>query len=212
MRNPAASAFLLVVLLFTALAGVGQASADESDELRPVETGQSPAAKPARVPATVDSICNALAAAATENDLPIDFFTRLIWQESRFDPTAVSRAGAQGVAQFMPATATWRGLPIPSTRSTQSPNLRSSCATCAANLEISGSPQLPTMGARLARRPARTAGGDERLRAHRNRPIVGAMGRRKSGRWRHACRKHCTLYANRRPCRPCTCARNQATA
>src|SRR5690242_16868493 len=101
MRNPAASAFLLVVLLFTALAGVGQASADESDELRPVETGQSPAAKPASVPATVDSICNALAAAATENDLPIDFFTRLIWQESRFDPTAVSRAGAQGVAQFM---------------------------------------------------------------------------------------------------------------
>jgi transglycosylase-like protein with SLT domain len=113
MRNSAGSAFLLVVLLFTPLAGVGQASADESDELGPVETGQSTAAKPPSVSATVDSICNALGAAATENDLPIDFFTQLIWQESRFDPMAVSRAGAQGVAQFMPATARWRGLADP---------------------------------------------------------------------------------------------------
>src|SRR5947209_846450 len=63
--------------------------------------------------ADIDVICNALAVAAQENDLPIDFFTRLIWQESRFDPTAVSRAGAQGVAQFMPATASWRGLSDP---------------------------------------------------------------------------------------------------
>ena len=112
MRNPAGSA-LFLVLLFTSLASVGQASADDSDKLSPIETGQSPTAKPASVPATVDTICNALAAAATENDLPIDFFTRLIWQESRFDPMAVSRAGAQGVAQFMPATATWRGLSDP---------------------------------------------------------------------------------------------------
>jgi Transglycosylase SLT domain len=112
MRNPAGSALFFVVLL-TSLASVGQASADESDELRPVETGPSPAVKPLSVPTTVDSICNALASAATQNDLPIDFFTRLIWQESRFDPMAVSRAGAQGVAQFMPATARWRGLADP---------------------------------------------------------------------------------------------------
>jgi hypothetical protein len=58
-------------------------------------------------------ICDVLAAAAVENDLPVDFFARLIWQESRFDPTAVSRAGAQGVAQFMPATASARGLADP---------------------------------------------------------------------------------------------------
>src|SRR5206468_8767375 len=47
------------------------------------------------------------------NDLPIDFFTRLIWQESRFDPAVVSRAGAQGVAQFMPRTASSRGVADP---------------------------------------------------------------------------------------------------
>ena len=64
-------------------------------------------------PAYNGAIPNALAAAAGENNLPVDFFARLIWQESRFDPTAVSRAGAQGVAQFMPATANSRGLADP---------------------------------------------------------------------------------------------------
>ena len=28
------------------------------------------------------------------NDLPLEFFVRLIWQESRFDPSAVSQMGA----------------------------------------------------------------------------------------------------------------------
>jgi Transglycosylase SLT domain/SPOR domain len=62
---------------------------------------------------TVDDVCPALAAAARANDLPISFFSALIWQESRFDPQAMSRAGAQGVAQFMPATASARGLADP---------------------------------------------------------------------------------------------------
>ena len=59
---------------------------------------------------SVDDICRTLAQAATDNELPEEFFTRLIWQESRFDPTAVSSAGAQGIAQFMPQTAAMRGL------------------------------------------------------------------------------------------------------
>ena len=42
--------------------------------------------------------------------LPPDFFARLIWKESRFDPNAVSPAGAEGIAQFMPGTAALRGL------------------------------------------------------------------------------------------------------
>jgi hypothetical protein len=63
------------------------------------------AARPA-----VDEICRTLAQSAADNDLPEEFFTRLIWQESRFDPTAVSPAGAQGIAQFMPQTAAMRGL------------------------------------------------------------------------------------------------------
>jgi len=43
----------------------------------------------------------------------VRFFTRLIWQESSFHVDAVSPAGAQGVAQFMPKTAIWRGLADP---------------------------------------------------------------------------------------------------
>src|SRR6266404_4145066 len=57
--------------------------------------------------------CGALESAAAAHDLPLDFFTRLIRQESNFDPKAVSRAGAQGIAQFMPGTARWRGLSDP---------------------------------------------------------------------------------------------------
>jgi hypothetical protein len=59
---------------------------------------------------SVDDICRTLAQAAIDNELPEEFFTRLIWQESRFDPAAVSPAGAQGIAQFMPQTAAMRGL------------------------------------------------------------------------------------------------------
>src|SRR5215471_7977831 len=59
---------------------------------------------------SVDAICRTLAQAAADNDLPEEFFTRLIWQESRFDPAARSPAGAQGIAQFMPQTAAMRGL------------------------------------------------------------------------------------------------------
>jgi hypothetical protein len=51
--------------------------------------------------------------AARAHGLPTDFFRNLIWQESRFKPYAISRAGAQGIAQFMPGTAEWRGLADP---------------------------------------------------------------------------------------------------
>jgi len=54
-------------------------------------------------------------AAAKANGLPFEFFGRLIWQESRFRPDAVgpmTRSGerARGIAQFMPRTASERGL------------------------------------------------------------------------------------------------------
>ncbi|MFC0239170.1 lytic transglycosylase domain-containing protein [Rhodopseudomonas telluris] len=51
--------------------------------------------------------------AAQASAVPSDFFRRLIHQESAFDPNAVSSKGAQGVAQFMPATAAQRGLKNP---------------------------------------------------------------------------------------------------
>ena len=66
-------------------------------------------------PDTATSICLMAEAAASANGLPFEFFARLIWQESRFRPDAVgpvTRSGAQarGIAQFMPRTASERGL------------------------------------------------------------------------------------------------------
>ena len=58
----------------------------------------------------IDKVCNLIEAHADLNGLPKDFFARLIWKESRFDPNAVSPVGAEGIAQFMPGTAKMRGL------------------------------------------------------------------------------------------------------
>jgi soluble lytic murein transglycosylase-like protein len=54
-------------------------------------------------------------AAGRAHDLPLEFFARVIWQESRFRPDTMGplrRDGqrAQGIAQFMPSTAAERGL------------------------------------------------------------------------------------------------------
>jgi soluble lytic murein transglycosylase-like protein len=57
--------------------------------------------------------CSLLASSAQNNDLPVEFFVSLIWQESRFQPRAVSPAGAVGVAQFMPAVAQNLGVDDP---------------------------------------------------------------------------------------------------
>jgi Transglycosylase SLT domain/SPOR domain len=64
---------------------------------------------------TSETICLMLESAARANGLPLEFFARLIWQESRFEASAVgpmTRYGsrAQGIAQFMPGTASERGL------------------------------------------------------------------------------------------------------
>jgi hypothetical protein len=64
---------------------------------------------------TRESVCLMIEAAARANNLPLEFFARVIWQESRFQPDAIgpiTRNGqrAQGIAQFMPGTANERRL------------------------------------------------------------------------------------------------------
>ena len=66
-----------------------------------------------RQPVSRKEICETLETASDLHDLPMEFLTRLIWQESRFNPEAVSPAGARGIAQFMPGTAIERGLADP---------------------------------------------------------------------------------------------------
>jgi uncharacterized membrane protein YeaQ/YmgE (transglycosylase-associated protein family) len=62
---------------------------------------------------SLEEICEALADATRSNDLPAHFFIRLLYQESNFRLAAISSAGALGIAQFTPETATDRGLDNP---------------------------------------------------------------------------------------------------
>src|SRR4051812_5617458 len=64
---------------------------------------------------TREAMCLMIESAARANGLPLEFFARVIWQESRFQTDAVgpvTRSGqrAQGIAQFMPGTAGERRL------------------------------------------------------------------------------------------------------
>jgi hypothetical protein len=68
-------------------------------------------AAPASAP--TPTLCQAIDRGAAASNLPTDFFARLIWKESRLQPDAVSPAGAEGIAQFMPQTAALRGLANP---------------------------------------------------------------------------------------------------
>ena len=58
----------------------------------------------------IADVCRAIETLARDNAIDRDFFARLLWKESLFDAAAVSPAGAQGIAQFMPETARQRGL------------------------------------------------------------------------------------------------------
>lgn len=61
----------------------------------------------------VVDVCTTIEKAATDNKLDPNFLARLLWKESLFEPDAVSPAGAQGIAQFMPGTARIRKLDDP---------------------------------------------------------------------------------------------------
>lgn len=80
-------------------------TADEA--AAPASGGAEPSAS------AIDLFCDTLKQAAEESDIPVAFFARLIWQESRFRLNEISQAGAQGVAQFMPDTAAEVGLDDP---------------------------------------------------------------------------------------------------
>lgn len=53
----------------------------------------------------VDDVCKLIERNAAQNRLDPSFLARLLWKESRFEPSAVSPAGALGIAQFIPSTA-----------------------------------------------------------------------------------------------------------
>ncbi len=91
------------------LSELAKPGADRMMPMRPAvpDTGRDSSAR--------EAMCLMIESAARANDLPLEFFARVIWQESRFQPDAVgpmTRSGqrAQGIAQFMPGTAAERRL------------------------------------------------------------------------------------------------------
>ena len=92
-----------------AQAGATPPSATQQEVPQPTGGEQQAASKPS----IAEEVCSTLEQAAAENGLPVDFFVRVIWQESRFNALAMSPKGAKGIAQFMPGTAEWRGLNNP---------------------------------------------------------------------------------------------------
>ncbi|MEP5631818.1 MAG: lytic transglycosylase domain-containing protein [Tateyamaria sp.] len=95
---------LLLVLLFLPLPAFAQAQGTMCSTGR---LGPVACIRPDHV---AFDICQHIESASRRHVLNPGFFARLIWQESRFDPNALSPAGAQGIAQFMPGTAKLRDL------------------------------------------------------------------------------------------------------
>jgi hypothetical protein len=98
---------LALMLVSAPRCGVAQVGAETSAELvMPADATRQD---------TREAICLMVESAAKAEDLPLEFFARVIWQESRFQSDAVgplTRNGqrAQGIAQFMPGTADERRL------------------------------------------------------------------------------------------------------
>jgi hypothetical protein len=91
----------------------GAAPANEAAVEAPTPVVRPSAIKDRVVARSRHEICTTVAESAHSNELPLPFFIRLLFQESGFKPDVVSRAGAQGIAQFMPETAATVGLNNP---------------------------------------------------------------------------------------------------
>lgn len=113
VQNNQASPLVPVVELFLASVqaiDVANARAAYEDTIEPPRAVEPVVERPV---SPTDKFCHALREAAEASGIPVPFFARLIWQESRFKSDEVSHAGAQGVAQFMPGTAAEVGLDDP---------------------------------------------------------------------------------------------------
>jgi Transglycosylase SLT domain/SPOR domain len=101
-----------------AIIGGGVARPSVEELAIPLDENNAESQKPpetARDTDTREAMCLMIESAAKAQDLPLEFFARVIWQESRFQSDAVgpvTRSGqrAQGIAQFMPGTANERRL------------------------------------------------------------------------------------------------------
>src|SRR5258706_5045906 len=103
-----------------AMIGGGVARPSVEELAVPLDENKSVAQKPAeteRETDTREAMCLMIESAAKAQDLPLEFFARVIWQESRFQSDAigpVTRNGlrAQGIAKLLPGSATKRRMSV----------------------------------------------------------------------------------------------------
>jgi hypothetical protein len=110
MRQSPAWALIGLVLISAPPAG-----AQESPAPGAAQPATGSGDKPNALSDAQRSMCLLVESAARASDLPVEFFARVIWRESRFRADAigpVTRSGkrALGIAQFMPGTAAERNL------------------------------------------------------------------------------------------------------
>ncbi len=131
LRVPRAALYALAVMLLLsdvraiaeqAAPAVPTTEAAKPDPATPAGASEKPEDKSgpqkpetAQETGTREAMCLMIESAAKAQNLPLEFFARVIWQESRFQSDAVgpvTRSGqrAQGIAQFMPGTADERRL------------------------------------------------------------------------------------------------------
>src|ERR1043166_6072670 len=112
LRSMRATALWLALISAT----VAQEKSDETPATEEEHIAVPAQEKPAPAPGeATESICLLIESAAAANGLPVEFFARVIWRESHYNPNAVgplTRSGerAQGIGQFMPGTAAERRL------------------------------------------------------------------------------------------------------
>lgn len=115
----AAAAMMLALQMTSVMAEDG--SPAMTDVARPSVEELATKGEPVKSTETADdagtreAMCLMIESAAKSQNLPVEFFARVIWQESRFQANAVgpvTRSGqrAEGIAQFMPGTANERRL------------------------------------------------------------------------------------------------------
>ena len=154
-----------------------------SSPRRVAEAGRRPRRR-RRAVRRATCVCSAVASVAQANNLPVPFFANLIWQESSFDTRTISRAGAQGIAQFMPrdrgavrADQSVRADPRAERR--RQVRARAQRAVRQSRPRGRGLQRRPAPRQRLAGQARRAAGRDAQLRDSRHRPPGRGVGRRR---------------------------------
>ena len=182
-------AFMIVMLW--PLAAMAEDTATSGIARPSVEELAGPQPKPADAARESDAreaMCLMIELAARASSLPLEFFARVIWQESRFQSDAVgpvTRSGqrAQGIAQFMPGTASERRLldPFdPVQALPKSAEFLNELRNQFGNLGLAAAAYNagPAAGAGMAGRHRPDAAGDPQLRRRHHRLDGRGVGKR----------------------------------